>query len=230
MEYAQVPTNLLIGDYSDAEILSIVKYQMLFSLLENEPTNKNLNKFLTKKQQNLVKIYVADIKTWVKKDIEIVNKKRERNARYYQKQKDLENEQEKIKTSDKTTDGHPNKLNNKLINKTETKIDYYSNPIIEKVCTIYKTKCTNLVKLDRFYNRNIELKKLIGSYLEQTESDLEYFTRVCEIANRVKQIGSVKVDLKMILKNHDGFYNGKYAAEEEKPVDDWFASQQEEYD
>jgi hypothetical protein len=71
-----------------------------------------------------------------------------------------------------------------------------------------------LVKLDKFYRRNFELKKQVGLYLEQTESDLEYFTRVCEIANGIKKVGDVNIDLKMILKHHDGFYNGKYKAQE----------------
>ena len=75
-----------------------------------------------------------------------------------------------------------------------------------------------MVKLDRFYKRNIELKKLIGSYLEQTDNDLEYFTRVCDIANGIKKIGEVNVDLKPILRNHDGFYNGKYTAEKSHKV------------
>lgn len=100
--------------------------------------------------------------------------------------------------------------------KTETdKIDIYADTIINNVFEIYKTHCSNLIPLDRFYKRNIDLKKLIGSYLEQTESDLEYFTRVCDIANRIKKIGSVNVDLKMVLKNHDGFFNGKYDSENE---------------
>lgn len=102
---------------------------------------------------------------------------------------------------------------------TGTKIDYYNNPIIGKVFEIYKLHCSKLIPLDRFYTRNIDLKKLVGSYLEQTESDLEYFTRVCDIANNIKKIGSVNIDLKMILKNHDGFYNGKYQPIEE--IDDY---------
>lgn len=101
----------------------------------------------------------------------------------------------------------------------EIRIDYYSNPIIEQVFSIYKEHCTNLVKLGRFSTRNVELKKQIGLYLEQTESDLEYFARVCDIANKIKKIGSVNIDLKMILKNHDGFYNGKYQPVEE--IDDY---------
>lgn len=95
-----------------------------------------------------------------------------------------------------------------------TKIDYYNNPIINKIFEIYNTHCGNLVKLDKFYRRNVELKKQVGIYLEQTESDLEYFTRVCEIANDIKKVGDVNIDLKMILKHHDGFYNGKYKTQE----------------
>ena len=90
------------------------------------------------------------------------------------------------------------------------RIDIYANPNIEKVVNIYKTHCGNLVPINKYYRSNIELKKMIGSYLEQTESNLEYFTRVCDIANRVKKIGDVNVDIKTILRNHESFYNGKY--------------------
>lgn len=113
------------------------------------------------------------------------------------------------KDKDKDRDRDIDKDNNAVI-------DYLSNPIIEKVFEIYRKHCINLVPLDRFCRRNIELKKLIGSYLEQTENDLEYFTRVCDIANEILKIGDFNIDLKMILRNHDGLYNGKYKVEEKK--------------
>lgn len=185
------------------------------------------------------------IKSQLQKDYEIFIEKCNKNENiirnYWQKKKS--NDYENIRTNTNEYECLPKRITNNELRITdnelqitndeinETKIDYRYNPIINRVFDIYKEKCTNLVKLDRFYKRNDELKKLVGSYLEQTESNLEYFSRVCEIANKVIQIGSVKVDLKMILKNHDGFYNGKYKVDEqaEKPADDWFANQQEAY-
>ena len=102
------------------------------------------------------------------------------------------------------------------------KIDYLTNPIINQVFNIYKTHCSNLTGLGKYYNRDVELKKQIGIYLEQTECNLDYFTRVCDIANRIKKIGSCKLDLKMVMNNHNGIYNGKYAEVDED--DDGYSS------
>lgn len=87
MEWSKLPTSLITSDYSDAEILAIVKYQLVYSMIENEPNDKILNKFLTKKQKNLVKNYVADIKTCIENDIQSTKNKRNRNRRYYKKTK-----------------------------------------------------------------------------------------------------------------------------------------------
>lgn len=126
---------------------------------------------------------------------------------------DTTNGQQTIQQTD--TNKNDNNDNNDKNELAAKKIDFLTDPIINEVFDIYRTNCTGLVKLDKFCNRNIELKKLVGTYLEQTGSDLDYFKRVCEIANGIKRIGSVNVDLKVILKNHDGFYNGKYSQDDE---------------
>jgi hypothetical protein len=53
--------------------------------------------------------------------------------------------------------------------------------------------------------------------LENIDCDFEYQNHYVYTtdANNIKKIGSVNIDLKMILKNHDGFYNGKY-----QPIED----------
>lgn len=221
-EWGELFENL--SDKQNAEILkAITKYPNF------EPENNPIWKF---------------IKSQIEKDYEIFIDKCNKNEtiirNYWQRKKSNDNEcilddNKRIRTNTNEYECLPKRItnneitNNELritetetetineITETETgKIDIYADTIINKVFEIYKSHCTELVKLDRFYSRNIELKKMIGSYLEQTESDLEYFTRVCDIANRVKKIGSVNVDLKTILRNHDGFYNGKYQEEQQE--------------
>ena len=85
MEWTKIPTNLINGKYSDKEILSIVKYQLLFALYEEEPNEKILNKFLTKNQKNIAKNFVADMTANVKKEIESVQKKRKNEKLKYDK-------------------------------------------------------------------------------------------------------------------------------------------------
>lgn len=94
MEWSKLPTNLITSDLSDAEILAIVKYQLVFSLIENEPSDKILNKFLTKKQKNMAKNFIADIKTRVENDIKSTQNKRKRNKTYYNNTKGFDDLQE----------------------------------------------------------------------------------------------------------------------------------------
>lgn len=90
MEWSKLPTNLITSDLSDAEILAIVKYQLVFSLTEKEPSDKILSKFLTKKQKNIAKNFIADIKSSVENDINSTQKRRNRNKTYYNNNKSLE--------------------------------------------------------------------------------------------------------------------------------------------
>ena len=68
---------------------------------------QKFEQILTKKQQILVQKYIADIKSYVQKDVDSLNKKRERNARYYRKQRNAEEGQENFKTSYQPSDGRP---------------------------------------------------------------------------------------------------------------------------
>lgn len=95
MQWSKLPTNLITSDLSDAEILAIVKYQLVFSLTEIEPSDKILNKFLTKKQKNIAKNFIADIKTRVENDLKSTQKKRDKNKAYYNNTKGFEDLSEK---------------------------------------------------------------------------------------------------------------------------------------
>ena len=46
MEWTKIPTDLLQSATDDKDILSIVKYQLLYALYEEEPNDKILTRFL----------------------------------------------------------------------------------------------------------------------------------------------------------------------------------------
>lgn len=134
MEWSKLPTNLITRDLSDAEILAIIKYQLVFSLTENEPSDKILSKFLTKKQKTLAKNFIAEIKTRVENDIKTTQNKRNRNKSYYNNNKGLEDLPEKNSDDlkddcqlpqireDKTRE---DKIIKKEINKEKEKFDLF---------------------------------------------------------------------------------------------------------
>lgn len=81
MEWTKIPTNLL--NFDDKEILALVKYQLVWALAEEEPNQKMLKRYLTKKQLAIACGHNADVSLIVRRDIESVQKKRTKdNLRY----------------------------------------------------------------------------------------------------------------------------------------------------
>lgn len=96
-------------------------------------------------------------------------------------------------------------------------VDPFTSSEISEIVKIYSDYCKNLIPIMQ-YSLNRELRLLILEYLEETNFDFEYFKSVCIKANNLKQIGSYKIDLKSLIKNHSGIYGDKYTIkEEDKP-------------
>lgn len=119
MEWTKIPTNLLTHGYSDIEILSIVKYQLLHAMLEKEPNAREIRLYLTRKQSEIVSEYIADITENVSADISSVSKAKNRQRRYYTKHKALRQNQEQ--NSDVKLDVTDIRIKNKNKNKEEEK-------------------------------------------------------------------------------------------------------------
>jgi hypothetical protein len=146
MEWSKLPTNLITRDLSDAEILAIVKYQLVFSLTEIEPSDKILSKFLTKKQKTLAKNFIAEIKSRVENDIQTTQNKRNRNKTYYNNNKGLGDLPSKNSDGLKDDCQPPQIREDKIredkniysyIGETK-KIDPYLNPYRDKFVEEYK--------------------------------------------------------------------------------------------
>ena len=88
MNWTKIPTNILINRYTDQEIISIVKYQLLWADLEYKPDEKTALRYLTKKQLAIVKQYEDDIETCIKRDIHSVEANRNNVKINYLKNKD----------------------------------------------------------------------------------------------------------------------------------------------
>lgn len=96
MEWTKIPTDLIASGASDLDILAIVKYQLVWALLERKPDNKNLSRYLTPKQIQRANAVITAIERQVISDITTVNKKRNRQKIYYEKNQLLKEK----------TDGH----------------------------------------------------------------------------------------------------------------------------
>lgn len=94
------------------------------------------------------------------------------------------------------------------LSKDKNKDPYLCEEIL-KIFQIYEDQCKNLAPIS-FEKRNMEIRQMILTFLEETNDDFKYFETTCRIANELKEIASLKIDLKMLLKNHIGIYNGKY--------------------
>lgn len=87
--------------------------------------------------------------------------------------------------------------------------DLLYNPNIKKVFDIYKQNCTYLIPI-RFEKRNVEFLGMLAKFLEQIEYDFDYFEGVCVKANKLKKIVKTKIDLKMLINNHERISSGFY--------------------
>lgn len=87
MEYITVSTDLIVQGLTDNEMIAIVKYQSLWGMLEHQPDDKTALRFMTHKQLELAKLWIDSIKKKVTSDLDVVNKRRTRQKKSYEKQR-----------------------------------------------------------------------------------------------------------------------------------------------
>lgn len=84
MDWMKVYTDdVLNSDLKDSQILAVIKYQALYIQLENEPNERQLKRFLTKKEIEFCKNFEKIIKERAQSDLNSRNKKRLRDKKYY---------------------------------------------------------------------------------------------------------------------------------------------------
>lgn len=87
--------------------------------------------------------------------------------------------------------------------------DLLYNQDIKRLFDIYKANCADLIPI-HFERRNMEFLALLAQFLEQIERNFDYFEAVCKKANALKKIVNTKIDLKMLINNHERIASGFY--------------------
>lgn len=89
MEWTKLPTDLLQSRLSDKEIIAIAKYQMLWAMLERQPTDSCCLRYMTSRQLQQVRDYMPAIEQRVNADIKSVESNRKRQKLFYEKNQAL---------------------------------------------------------------------------------------------------------------------------------------------
>lgn len=92
MDWIKIPIDeILFSDYTNSEILALIKYQAVYSQLEKEPTKKQLRRFLSPRELTFVLNSYEVCIELVQKQIQMVQQKRNKEKESYQ-QKQVLNE------------------------------------------------------------------------------------------------------------------------------------------
>lgn len=108
MEWTKIPTTLITKRYSDQELLSIVKFQLVWAVIEEHPDESTCLRYMTKKQFEIAQEYIESIAEGVGDDVRQVKRKREADKKRYSKNKHLEKipQAERVRNED----GPPNQI------------------------------------------------------------------------------------------------------------------------
>lgn len=89
MDWTKIPTSLITRRYSDHELLSIIKYQLIWSLNEESPDQETCLRYMTEKQFKTALEYCDSIAARVSSDVSLVIRKRNANKIRYSKNKEI---------------------------------------------------------------------------------------------------------------------------------------------
>ena len=89
MDWTKIPTTLITKRYSDYELVSIVKFQLLWAELEEQPDKKTALRYMTARQYDTAMTYLDSIATGVCDAVSSVKRKREVEKIRYNKNKNL---------------------------------------------------------------------------------------------------------------------------------------------
>lgn len=113
MEWTKIPTDLLQSRLSDKEIIAITKYQLLWAMLEREPSEDICLRYMTPKQLQQALNYTSAIECRVNADIKSVESNRHRQKLFYEKN------QQHSKKPNGQTNGYTNAQTNVQTNRAD---------------------------------------------------------------------------------------------------------------
>lgn len=100
MNWTKIPTNLIVEHTPDKDMLAIVKYQLLWAVLEHRPDDRTALRHMSANQLRIACQYIDSISGNISLDINSCNNHRSRQKLYYAKIRSVEQK------TDGHTDGH----------------------------------------------------------------------------------------------------------------------------
>ena len=93
MDWIKIPTDsILYSEFTDSELIALIKYQALYCQLETEPTDAQLRRVLNQKQLKFVQSYSQVVQELCKSQVEKIKRKRNNEKENYkQKQQVVKN-------------------------------------------------------------------------------------------------------------------------------------------
>jgi len=89
MDWTKIPTTIISKRYSDYEILSIVKFQLVWAMNEEQPDKTTALRYMTPKQYETAMTYLDSIAATVCDEVSLVTRKRSAEKIRYNKNKAL---------------------------------------------------------------------------------------------------------------------------------------------
>lgn len=189
MEWTKLPTDLLQSRLSDKEILAIAKYQMLWAMLERQPTDSCCLRYMTSRQLQQVRDYMPAIEQRVNADIKSVESNRKRQKLFYDKNQTL------VEKPNGYTNAYPNAESNTQTNATDKIRE-------DKIRLDNNNSNNKKVLIDEYFN--------FGDCEEVRDIGNKYDMRVLDNLHRflVNTFMGQRVDVAFIEKQAERFANG----------------------
>lgn len=164
MEWTKIPTDLLQSATDDKDILAIIKYQLLWAMLEREPEEKICLRYMTSKQLQRALDYTSAIQRRVNADISSVVCNRNRQKMFYLKNQTLKEK--------------PNGYNNGYTNeadKNKIRIEEYKEE---------DKKENNIIGMQCLDEENNKIKKIDATALENNLKNIYASDVVDDISDK----------------------------------------------
>ena len=201
MEWTKIPTDLLQSRISDKEIIAITKYQLLWAMLERQPSEDICLRYMTSKQLQQALNYTAAIERRVNADIKSVESHRNRQKLFY----------EKNQQHNKNTDGQ---YDAQYDGQCDEQTDRADKIRLDKNKERKRKKKPAVVS-DDWQPTDETKQKLAGKGIEDIDACVEYFKGQCQ----AKGIEYVNYDRAILNWNFD--INKFKKSRFDKPVSEW---------
>lgn len=154
MEWIKIPTDsILLPEFTDTQLMILIKYQALYCQLEREPNDRQLSRYFTKKQMKFIASNKLVIVEQASNDIENLNKKRGRDKLRYSENKEshVNSADGKLSVSQLSAPTEKRREEKSIKKDTNVSTKKFKKPLIEEL-NYYCQERNNSVNAEKFFD------------------------------------------------------------------------------